>query len=228
MGAVFALVEGLGGVMVFSRVSSSCWAVLVLVDGLVEAISWLISVFAGSRCSASLVEGTVYTATGRCCDGSVWGAVVVGSAVALTVSVTRTTHEWLKTLHFSHRGGFHSYSTVTVIGVVERGLFMSKLWTKSNTASTSTHNLAYSNRVQPYVSSSHESGRPTIFAAKLSPCLDHKGNGKPCKRIHTWSVEILFLSNWNLGCHCYRMIFFPPNIHGPFSKTVCISSSVVK
>jgi hypothetical protein len=81
------------------------------------------------------------------------------------------------------------------MGAIERGLSMSKLWTKGKAASTSTHNLAYSSLLQVYVSSSQERGLPTILATKLRPCLDHKGKGNPWSRIHTGRVEILLLSN---------------------------------
>jgi hypothetical protein len=65
-----------------------------------------------------------------------------------------------------------------------------------------------------------------MLAVRFKPCLDHRGKGKPCRRIQTGSVEILFLSNWNRGCHCCRMMFLPPNIYGPCSSTACIFSSV--
>jgi hypothetical protein len=66
-----------------------------------------------------------------------------------------------------------------------------------------------------------------MLATKLNPFFDHKGKGRPCNRIQTGSLDILFLSNTKWGCHCCKMIVLPPNIQGPFSSTSCISSSVL-
>lgn len=104
---------------------------------------------------------------------------------------------------------------------------MSNSRTNGSVASISTQTLVYSNQVQLYVCSSQDKGRPTILAAKLKPGLDHRGKGRPCRRIQTGIVEILFLSNWKRGCHCCRIMVLPPNIHGPFSIMACIFSSVL-
>ena len=64
--------------------------------------------------------------------------------------------EWPKSLHFSHLGGFHSYSAFVVLGSEDRGLSISKLCTKRSATSISTQTRAYSNLVLLKVCSSQD------------------------------------------------------------------------
>jgi hypothetical protein len=113
---------------------------------------------------------------------------------------------------------FHSYSTWTEIGLVDKLQVKSKSWIISKEALISIYTLVKSSLVHLKVYSSHERGLSTIVDTLLKPFIVHKRNGKPCSLTYTANLLILFISNTKWGFHCCSTITFPPNIHDHFQE----------